>query len=179
VIKAAAEIASIQQSELTRALPPDFAARDTPSLADSLHPSYRQALELLDRPEVLESALELLQRARMSQMAQVGDDHFEQLSRLSEIRPTTWMARRQGLFCLVATSPAGVTIRFARNQVNGPPRLAEAFMFIRDHDRFQVRDLPGPLDDDSKLVLARRLLREGLLCIVEDQDPSPDRSPSS
>src|SRR4249919_3484068 len=30
-------------------------------------------------------------------------------------------------------------------------------------ERFRVRDLPGNLDDAGKLVLVRRLIREGLL----------------
>jgi hypothetical protein len=31
-----------------------------------------------------------------------------------------------------------------------------------------VRDLPGELDDEGKVVLVRRLLREGLLVRQED-----------
>jgi len=29
--------------------------------------------------------------------------------------------------------------------------------------RFAVRDLPGDLDEESKLVLVKRLIREGLM----------------
>jgi hypothetical protein len=41
--------------------------------------------------------------------------------------------------------------------------MGPALEHVRDHERFRVRDLPGTLDDDSKVVLVRRLVREGLL----------------
>jgi hypothetical protein len=38
--------------------------------------------------------------------------------------------------------------------------------FVRDHERFRVGDLAPWLDDTSRLVVARRLVREGLLRIA-------------
>jgi hypothetical protein len=38
--------------------------------------------------------------------------------------------------------------------------------FIRDHPRFKVAELPD-LDNQSKQVLVRRLIREGLLRFAE------------
>jgi hypothetical protein len=40
--------------------------------------------------------------------------------------------------------------------------MGPALEHIRDHESFQVRDLPG-LDDGGRVVLVRRLVREGLL----------------
>ena len=43
---------------------------------------------------------------------------------------------------------------------------APALRFIAAEPRFAVRSLPDSLANESKLVLARRLVREGLLAIA-------------
>ncbi|HJT78220.1 MAG TPA: hypothetical protein VJ739_13535, partial [Gemmataceae bacterium] len=50
-------------------------------------------------------------------------------------------------------------------RVAGPVRIAAALRFIARSERFPARALPE-LGDDAKLVLARRLVREGLLTIL-------------
>jgi hypothetical protein len=44
-----------------------------------------------------------------------------------------------------------------------PLRLREPMSFVRDRTSFCPDDLPGLVDPESRLVLARRLVREGLL----------------
>ena len=48
-----------------------------------------------------------------------------------------------------------------------PARLREALELVRSRDELRPRDLP--LDEQSRLVLARRLVREGLLRTVPEQ----------
>ena len=55
-----------------------------------------------------------------------------------------------------------------RRRISFPPYVTEALRFALTSSEFAVRDLPGTLDDAGKLVLVRRLIREGLL-IVEPQ----------
>jgi hypothetical protein len=52
-------------------------------------------------------------------------------------------------------------------EVRMPQRLREPMEYIRDRDRFRPADLAPWLDAGSRLVLARRLVREGLLGTVE------------
>jgi len=56
-------------------------------------------------------------------------------------------------------------IEFAGNRVDGPPFLAPAFDYISQVKEFRPRDLPTFLTDDAKLLLVRRLVKEGLLYI--------------
>lgn len=170
LLSAACEVASASSEELSRCLPPDFAATDTAALAEALRAGYRQGLALLDQPGVLEDALEILRREQMRRAGYVGDDHFAQIARVSELSADAWVERRQGLLCMVESSPSQAVIRFGSAEVGGPARLAPAFAFIRDHERFQVQALPGRLDDNSKLVLVRRLICEGLLRRADDAD---------
>ena len=54
-------------------------------------------------------------------------------------------------------------LRFHRNEIAVLLRARPAVLHALTTERFRVRDLPGNLDDAGKLVLVRRLIREGLL----------------
>jgi len=56
-----------------------------------------------------------------------------------------------------------VRLRFHRNEINLPTYAADALRYALETPRFAVADLPEGLDDDGKVVLVRRLIREGLL----------------
>lgn len=80
------------------------------------------------------------------------------------------LERRPGVGCAVELTEQSANILFAFNEVKGPRRISQALEFIRDHRRFRPADLPGLADDASRLVLARRLLREGLLRVSAGSD---------
>ena len=48
--------------------------------------------------------------------------------------------------------------------------MGPALEFIAQASRFKVGDLPGSLSDNSKLTVARRLVRDGMLTIVDHPD---------
>jgi hypothetical protein len=59
-----------------------------------------------------------------------------------------------------------VSIQFPGNEVTGPAWLEPAFRFIANTETFVVQALPDSLSNNSKLILVRRLIREGLLKVV-------------
>ena len=65
--------------------------------------------------------------------------------------------------CYVSRKPDFVQIAFPGNRMKGPVDIETAFRFIADsQEAFPVRALPAILSDESKLVLSRRAIREGL-----------------
>lgn len=56
-----------------------------------------------------------------------------------------------------------VRLRFHRNEITLPAYAAPALRYALETPRFAVSELPEGLDDDGKVVLVRRLVREGLL----------------
>jgi hypothetical protein len=52
--------------------------------------------------------------------------------------------------------------------MRAPVHLGPALEFISKASRFSSGALPGDLSDNSKLTLAKRLIRDGLLKIVND-----------
>lgn len=54
---------------------------------------------------------------------------------------------------------------FGRN-ITFPSHAENALRFALNQPRFSIRDLPGNLDESGKLVLVRRLVREGLMVVL-------------
>lgn len=161
LLKAAVEVASVEQSPLARSLPPGFVA--DARARDGMAESFARMLSLFQEHVSFERTLETVIKAQVAGAHYPGDGHFAQLLRLSEVGAETWVERRTGLACLVERSPRSALISFAASQISGPLALAQAMEFVRDQLRFRVSQLPGGLSDEAKLVLVRRLIREGLL----------------
>lgn len=171
VLKAAIEVATVRRPALCRALPPGFERRGTGELAAALRPAFREVLELLAEGDAFERTLDVLRRAQAAATPYAGDGHFEQILRVEEIGPETWLERRAIGGLVVSVSGDAASIQFGDAEVRGPKDLAPALGYIRDHHRFQVSDLPGPIAAKTKVVLAKRLVREGLLRAVRDDNP--------
>ncbi|HET7398611.1 MAG TPA: cupin domain-containing protein [Intrasporangium sp.] len=84
---------------------------------------------------------------------------------LSCLQDSTGLARRPGVACVLLIDDERLRVLLGDRELRMPPRLSEAMTFVRDHQRFRVGDLSAWLDGASRLVLARRLVREGLLRI--------------
>ena len=116
--------------------------------------------------------MDVLTRNRVRIHGYPQDGHFAQLDALMNLGLDSELERRAGILCTVHHFEDKFSnIRFGTQHVRGPARLRHAFEFIRDTDRFRVLEIPG-LDDQSRLVIARRLIREGLLRFAE---PRPAR----
>lgn len=70
---------------------------------------------------------------------------------------------RPGLSLRVGTNEASTWIECGGRRISFPPHVAEALKFALGAPKFTVGQLPGTLDEGGKLVLVRRLIREGLL----------------
>jgi hypothetical protein len=70
------------------------------------------------------------------------------------------------MICWIFREGDSVGIQFPGNEVKAPSYVESALRFIADTETFQVKSLPAPLSDNSKLVLVRRLIKEGLLTIL-------------
>jgi hypothetical protein len=86
----------------------------------------------------------------------------------------TVVEKNAGMVCRVVAQGDGIAIQFPGNQVAGPAKVASALHFIACTPRFAVRTLPDDLTADGKLVLVKRLVREGLLTVAAAAPPRAD-----
>jgi hypothetical protein len=80
---------------------------------------------------------------------------------VAEIDDATTLARRPGSICVLHRGAERLHVYLGDRELRMPSYLEPAMALVRDRASWQVCELP--LDEQSRLVLARRLLREGLL----------------
>jgi hypothetical protein len=73
------------------------------------------------------------------------------------------VAPRPDLIFQLREEDEKLVVLFGATEISLPGFARDAVIFALQGPPFVVRDLPGQLDDEGKVVLVRRLLREGLL----------------
>ena len=155
---------------LRKSLPVGLLADDG-AAADALDAHLRELLRACAETAGARPALRRLGGRLVDRREPVPDGHFDSLDRLDTISGETSLRRRTGMLCHVFVKGDTVTIGFPGGSVTGPAALEQALRFVAGADVFQARDLPGPewapLSANAQVVLAKRLVRGGLLAIVE------------
>lgn len=159
-------LASISKQTLPfhKALPVGFLNQN--QQAPSLQGHLVELLEYLSQNAKAEEAVGQLARSFIEKMQPLPDGHFSQLDQLSEVSLNSVVTKRQGMVCWIFKAEDQVSIQFPGNVVKSPVWVEPALRFIAETETFAVRALPDALSDNSKLVLVRRLIREGLLKVV-------------
>ena len=85
------------------------------------------------------------------------------LTQIGDIGLDSVVGCRPFLAYLIDEDEKSLILRFHRHEIAVPLHAGPALRHALTTERFRVRDLPGDLDDAGKLVLVRRLIREGLL----------------
>jgi hypothetical protein len=97
----------------------------------------------------------------------VLDGQLSQLRALDSLRSDTQLERRPSALATVDAIGDEIALVFHGKRLALPARLAEEAAFVAEvAGPFDAADLPGALDESSRLVLLRRLVREGLLRIT-------------
>jgi hypothetical protein len=87
-----------------------------------------------------------------------------QLRAVDAIELSTPLQRRPTVISDLDTTGTGVTLRFEGKEMRFPPQAGAAVAFAHAAgDPFSAAELPGTLDEAGRLVLVKRLVREGFL----------------
>jgi hypothetical protein len=104
---------------------------------------------------------QLVRKRRPIREGQLG-----QLRALDDLGPETELERSPTVLADLVEQDGSVALVFEGRELTFPAHARGEVVAIADSDRpFSVSDLPGSLDDEGRLVLARRLVREGFLRI--------------
>jgi len=99
----------------------------------------------------------------------VREDLFDQLRALEELDLDTPLLRRDTVLADLVVDGDAATLVYEGRELRFPARIAAELELIAGAEGpVRLADLPGRLDDEGRLVLARRLVREGFLQISPD-----------
>ncbi|HEX8929953.1 MAG TPA: cupin, partial [Actinomycetota bacterium] len=142
-------------------LPAGFAADPaalTAGVAEQLA-EVRRRLDKLDPNAIAVAAADRFWSSRPPHLT----GQLQQLLALQEIGEDTVVRKRPGAVCRLRQHHDRLEVLLGDRVLDMPARLAPVMRVILASDGLTVRDLAGHLDPSSRLVLVRRLVREGLL----------------
>ena len=142
-------------------LPAGFAADPgalTAGVAEQLA-EVRRRLDKLEPGAIAQAAADRF----WSSQPPLLNGQLQQLLALEGISDDTLVRRRPGAVCRLRQRGDRLEVLLGDRVLHMPARLAPVMRVILASDRLAVGDLAKQLDPPSRLVLVRRLIREGLL----------------
>ncbi len=166
LVRTALACLSAKDVRFRRAVP--IGALGGGEIADALRTEFEELLQQLVQGARVEDAIAALGDQFIGDMAVLPDAYFLPPEEIEGIELETVLERSKSIVCRVVEDAASVSIQFPGARIRAPEHLGPALEFISKASRFPVGALPGDLSDNSKLTLAKRLIRDGLLKIVDD-----------
>jgi bifunctional lysine-specific demethylase and histidyl-hydroxylase NO66 len=140
---------------------------DDPEFRRSLAADGTLPEELLERLAARLEPGEVARRARRRFVAgrrPVLHDQLSQVRDLDGLAATDPVERRPTVIAELEVAGDATVLVFEGKEIRFPPKAAPAVRVAgRIGQPFRAADLPGPLDEAGRLVLVRRLVREGFL----------------
>jgi bifunctional lysine-specific demethylase and histidyl-hydroxylase NO66 len=144
-------------------LPLRFAVEEG-AFTEEVRQRLGQAGSTLERVDAAELARKLRRRVLTTRQPLLrGQIH--RLLDLNEIGAESVVARRKGTICVLDTVDGELSVLLGDRELRMPNWVRPAMTVLASGESRVVADLPG-LDESSRLVLVRRLIREGLLEVV-------------
>lgn len=147
-----------------RNLPPGFAAAD--EQRNALAAELMELATELAKPEVALGAVDRMMDRFINTRRPISSERLFLAERLSELDFDTSVKRRPEVLYRLRSDDEQVRLSFQGKEVALPAYTAAAVVFCTRSEPFRAADLPDDLDAPGKLVLVRRLLREGFLTYV-------------
>lgn len=155
-LQAAVQEAAQEEVDLRRGVRPDG------ELPDGL-------LSLVAARLTREAVSSRARRSFVRSRRAVREDAFDQVRALERLGVETSLERRETVIFDLAVEEHEATLSFEGRDLRLPVRIAAELEFVAAAEGpFRLADLPGRLDDAGRLVLGRRLVREGFLRISPD-----------
>jgi bifunctional lysine-specific demethylase and histidyl-hydroxylase NO66 len=164
-----ATLAAVEGALSGEPLPAGYAADPatlTAGVAGQLA-EVRRRLDKLDPAAIAEAAADRFWSSQPPLLA----GQLQELLALEEIGDDTVVRRRPGAVCRLRQREDRLEVLLGDRTLRMPARLAPVMRAILASERLAVGDLAGYLDLPSRLVLVRRLVREGLLESVSTSGP--------
>lgn len=154
----------LEDSELRRTLPPGFARPGFdrgPARA-----FFEELLARVAEKADLDGALDHFADDLISTRHPLLYGQMQQIHRLQDLTIDDRVSPRPNLLYQLTRDDERVTVACYGGTMSLPLHAAEPLEHALTHEDYRVGDLPGDLDDAGKIVLVRKLVREGLVEIL-------------
>jgi ribosomal protein L16 Arg81 hydroxylase len=157
---------ALRDAAFRTALPPRFATHDIePAALDKTLRDLLARLQVQARPGHI---LGLMAERFILERPALIFGQPRTLQAAANLTLASRVGGRPGLVYRFSEHRKKITLLCNSRQIAFPRFTATSLKFALCSPAFMLRDLPGPLSDGARIVLVRRLMREGLVVAVPD-----------
>lgn len=160
--------AALSDSAYRKSLPPGFAGTEFDRT--QAREILQSLLERLSAKSNFEAVLDRFADQFLAACPPILTGQMAQLSDLDRLTVNSRVVARRGVVYRLQADQTSIFIDCYGRRITFPAHAREAVRFALSQPEFAVHQLPGDWDDTSKLVLVRRLIREGLLVALSAVD---------
>lgn len=164
IMQTALAWAAFDEVQLRRGLPPALARNGTADAAvkKELADIFASLSDNVDFDRALKTAAAKLS----SSLCAAPDGHFESIARMADVNGASRLRRRAGWVCTAEHDGESAYLYFGKSVIRGPLNLFSTFEHLARHEEVSLDTWPDELDEESRVLLAKRLIREGLLAVA-------------
>lgn len=163
LLEAVARVA-LEDAELRRTLPVGFARQGFDR--SEARAFFRELLGRVVEKADFDAALDHFAEDLVSTRHPLLYGQMQQLAKLRALSVDDHASARPNLLYYLEKDSERVTVAAYGGRITLPAHAAEALEHALTHEGYRIGDLPGELDDPGKLVLVKKLVREGLVEIL-------------
>ncbi|HKW89325.1 MAG TPA: cupin domain-containing protein [Candidatus Acidoferrales bacterium] len=157
---------ALKDGAFRKALPPGFARGDFDKA--KAREMMRELFERAAESAEFDAALGNFVEEFTSACPPLLQGQMAQMAGLARLTPQSVAGARKGSVARLRDAGEALKVECYGRQITFPAPAREAVRYALGHARFVVGELPGELDDASKVTLVRRLIREGLVMALPD-----------
>ncbi|MCC6877636.1 MAG: hypothetical protein IT378_25230 [Sandaracinaceae bacterium] len=163
MLEAVAKVA-LEDPELRRSLPVGFARTDYDRA--EARATFKQLLHRVVEKADVDAALDHFAGDLVSTRHPLIYGQMRQINKLASIKIDDRASARPHILYHLRTDGDKVVLAAYGGEIRLPEHAREPLEHALTHEGYRIGDLPGELDDAGKLVLIRRLVREGLVRLL-------------
>jgi ribosomal protein L16 Arg81 hydroxylase len=160
LLEAVAKVAT-SEVDFRRSLPPGFARTEFDRTQARAY--FKSLLQRMVERADFDGALDHFADDIVSTRTALLEGQMEQILRLPSVTPNDSAGGRPNLLYRWRQDGEQFVVSCYGAEMRLPGHAAEPARYALDNARYRIADLPGDLDDAGKLVLVKRLVREGMV----------------
>jgi ribosomal protein L16 Arg81 hydroxylase len=157
-----------QDVRFRRSLPVGFVEQD--GLGPSVHDEYRELLDVFADSIQLEDVVGRIAERFITSRTPLLEEQLLALADVDQVDVHTIVRHRSGLIFRLTEDDYSLYLLFPGKKLSCPKYGEPLLRFIVQTSEFNVASLPGDIDMAEKLELVRRLIREGFLVTVRENE---------
>jgi ribosomal protein L16 Arg81 hydroxylase len=147
--------------EYRQSVPVGLLKQDVPDAA--ARNAFRTLIEKLAVDADLDASLRTYRTRFLATRLPYLDGQLRQLVELDGLGLDDEVRQRDAIISRIEEQDEKICLVYGGKRVKFPPFVEPALSFVQNTGTFKARSIPGDIDDESRLVLVRKLVKEGFL----------------